>query len=312
MRWYIPAGLAILAGTAGAVISEKCLEMITRPVRYDAEYVKNLDTSNGFGDCFRKYENEWKRIGFSVECDGARIAGEYIENPTPGTSQKKIVIICHGHTVNRYSDIKYADIFYRAGFNVIIFDQRYFGESTGDFCTLGQNEAYDLAELIDFTRGLFGQDCVIGLHGESMGAATALLSLKYKKPDFIVADCPFADSKLLFSQWIKKNLHLPFAPIWPIFKVIAKEKYSYDIEGTSPLAAVSGADVPICFMHGRSDMLIDNSHSEMLFAACRNQRSELHFFDGADHAQSVVVDREKYEKTLLDFLHSCGFAEVQS
>ena len=57
-----------------------------------------------------------------------------------------------------------------------------------------------------------------------MGAATALLTLKYETPDFVIADCPFADSKLLFAQWLKRNLHIPIGLIWPILRRRAKRK----------------------------------------------------------------------------------------
>ena len=97
-----------------------------------------------------------------------------------------------------------------------------------------------MAAIIAYVRQIFGQDCVIGLHGESMGAATALLTLKYETPDFVIADCPFADSKLLFAQWLKRNLHIPIGLIWPILRRRAKRKYDYDVESVCPIAAVQG------------------------------------------------------------------------
>ena len=235
-----------------------------------------------------------------------------MENPADSGTPRKVAIICHGHTVNRYSDLKYADIFYRAGFSIVIFDERYFGESTGDFCTLGQNEVRDVAAIIAYTRQIFGQDCVIGLHGESLGAATALLVLQYETPDFVIADCPFADSKLLFAQWIKRKLHIPIGLIWPILRRRAKRKYDYDVESVSPVAAVQGKNVPICLMHGKSDNLIPYTHSQMLHAACANPNSELHLFENADHARSIVVARTEYERLVLAFLHNCGLYGADS
>lgn len=177
MIWCMIAALLLLAVFAlSALIAEKCLQMVVNPVRYDVDYVKALETTNGFSDCIEAYETKWQRTPFVLHCAGADISGEYMMNPADSGTPRKVAIICHGHTVNRYSDLKYADIFYRAGFSTVIFDERYFGESTGDFCTLGQNEARDVAAIIAYVKQIFGQDCVIGLHGESMGAATALLT----------------------------------------------------------------------------------------------------------------------------------------
>ncbi|MBQ1287619.1 MAG: alpha/beta hydrolase, partial [Erysipelotrichaceae bacterium] len=86
---------------------------------------------------------------------------------------------------------------------------------------------------------------------------------------------------------------------------IGKLRYHYDVKGTSPINAVKDADVPICFMHGDSDTLIDCHHSKDMFAVCRNKKSELHLFKGAEHARSIAVDPEGYEAILRDFLKSC-------
>ncbi len=59
-------------------------------------------------------------------------------------------------------------------------------------------------------------------------------------------------------------------------------------------------------MHGAADTLIACSHSEELYRACRDEQSELHLFDGADHAQSIVSDRARYEAVLLAFLKKSG------
>ena len=144
---------------------------------------KNRPYPQVIGAIFFRQKGLFHRLGgntnnFILAKAGADISGEYMMNPADSGTPRKVAIICHGHTVNRYSDLKYADIFYRAGFSTVIFDERYFGESTGDFCTLGQNEARDVAAIIAYVRQIFGQDCVIGLHGESRGAATALLTLK--------------------------------------------------------------------------------------------------------------------------------------
>lgn len=135
------AALLLLAVFAlSALIAEKCLQMVVNPVRYDVDYVKALETTNGFSDCIEAYETKWQRTPFVLHCAGADISGEYMMNPADSGTPRKVAITCHGHTVNRYSDLKYADIFYRAGFSTVIFDERYFGESTGDFAPLGRTK----------------------------------------------------------------------------------------------------------------------------------------------------------------------------
>ena len=285
-------------------IAQKCLNIVILPKQYSFSDLRDYEINKGFKEAFDKYDNEWNREDFSLDVNGVAIKGEIIRNDHPVGN--KVAIIAHGHTANRYACLKYADMFYRAGFHAVIYDERHFGDSTGDICTLGQEEAKDLRDIFNFTKEKFGEDCIIGLHGESMGAATSLLVLQYIKPDFVVADCPFADSVVLFKEFIQKSMG-PFSSliVWTVCQ-IGKIRYHYDVKGTSPINVVKNADVPICFMHGDSDTLIDCHHSKDMYAVCRNKKSELHLFKGAEHARSIVSDPKGYETILRDFLKKCN------
>ena len=303
------AALAALPPLALHTAAVLCLRMVAKPKRWSETGMRKQEIENGFGDCIEAYEKRWAREEFSLERGGVTIRGELIDNPAERGERRKIAVICHGQTANRYAALKYADLFYRAGFSALIYDERYFGRSGGDCCTLGQEESLDLAEILAFVRRRFGEDCFIALQGESMGAATALLSLRYTSVDLIAADCPFADSEELFRQWVAQRLPIPPGLIMPWFEFLARRRFGYCVKETSPIEAVRGAEVPILFLHGRDDTLIPCSHSEELLRACRDGRSELHLFDGADHAQSVVSDRARYEALVLAFLRKCGALE---
>ena len=312
-------GLRIALGAALALpplfleaVTEYCLRMVCRPKRWSAAGMRGNEIENGFGDCVEAYEKRWPREEVSFTRGGVTLRGEFIDNPADRGAKRKIAVICHGQTANRYAALKYADIFLRAGFSALIYDERYFGESDGRCCTLGQEESLDLAEILAQLRRRFGEDCFIALQGESMGAATALLSLRYTKPDLIAADCPFADSEQLFREWLGKYLPIPPGLILPWFELVARLRFGFRVRENSPVAAVRQAEVPILFMHGAADSLIACGHSERLYRACRDERSELHLFDGADHAQSIVSDRARYERILLAFLKKCGAAEERT
>lgn len=304
-KWLFGA-LALIPPLGLHAATEFCLRMVVRPKRWSAVDMRSQEIENGFADCIEAYEKQWSREKVTVERDGVVLRGEFIDNPAERGERRKIAVICHGQTANRYAALKYAELFYRAGFSALIYDERYFGESGGDCCTLGQEESLDLAAILAWVRRRFGGDCLIALHGESMGAATALLSLRYTSADLIVADCPFADSELLFRQWLRKYLPIPPALILPYFEFVARTRFGYHVRETNPIAAVREANVPICFMHGEADTLIPCSHSEELFRSCRDGRSEIHLFEGADHAQSITSDRARYETLVLEFLKKCG------
>ncbi|MBQ6478664.1 MAG: alpha/beta hydrolase [Erysipelotrichaceae bacterium] len=286
------------------LVARKCLNIVILPKRFSFSEERDYEISKGFKHVFDLYDSVWNREDFSLDVNGVTIRGEVIINEHP--KGNKAAIIAHGHTANRYADLKYADLFYKAGFHVVIYDERHFGASSGEICTLGQEEAKDLRDIFRYTKERFGEDCSIGLHGESMGAATSLLVLKYIRPDFVIADCPFADSVVLFKEFVRKDLGIfSSLVVWTVCQ-IARIRYRYNVKETSPIAVVRNSDVPICFMHGTADTLIDCHHSRDMYAVCRNGNSELHLFEGAEHARSIVSDPEAYEAILRDFLKNCA------
>ena len=296
--------LAILILTVLIIvgISMVCVHIIVKAQKTPEEKLRKQEIEHGFADALKDYDNKWKRIPFVADTGEIKLSGEYIINETDHLTPKKVVVICHGHIVSRICSLKYAKVYYNKGFNIVLYDERYFGKSEGDYCTLGQKESKDLQTITALARKTFGEDCILALHGESMGAATVLASLDYESPDFVVADCPFASSIRLYEHVLKDNMHLPIKPILPIACMIAEKKYGYTIKEFNPIEAVRNSDVPICFMHGLDDKLIPCEHSEAMFKVCRNQKSEIHLFKGADHAMSMSSDKERYEKELVGFI----------
>ena len=283
-------------------LAEMCLKLITHPKRYSEEEMRRSEIDKGFSEGIDAYENDWKREAFVLSSNDATISGEFISNEKG--DGKKVAIIAHGHTANRYASLKYANMFYKLGYDIVIYDERYFGRSTGPYSTLGQEEVKDLCAVIKLVKERYGEDVKIALHGESMGAATVLLALKYEKPAFVVADCPFSDSKRLFDEYVVNNLHIPPVFVIPLVILLGKIQYRYYLKDVSPMKAVKNSDVPICFMHGDSDKLIDCDHSKTMYKLCKDPRSQIHIFKGADHAESVVKHPVEYERILSEFIGS--------
>lgn len=288
-------------------MADRCLNLVVHPVRCTKEDVYKEDAAHHLEKGFSAYENTWKHEPFPVSSGGVEISCEHIPCPAnEGKEKKKLIILCHGHTVNRYSSLKYAEIFYRLGFDLILFDERYFGVSGGTFCTLGQEETKDLAKIIDTVHQRYGEKILLGLHGESMGGAVVLLVLAQRPVDFVITDCPFAVTDDLLQECLRAEIHLPQWPLYPLFAFLADKKYGYKVHTVKPIEAVRNSTVPICFMHGAQDSLISCMHSVRMYNVTNNPASELHLFKKADHACSIVVDPHGYENILKAFLTRCG------
>ena len=285
------------------MLGKMIADMIMLPEKIPFEKTERLDSDGGFSEAFRAYHGDWKGEEFTLEgAEGVKIACEVIKNPADSGERKKVMLVCHGQTVTRAGAVKYAKLFYDFGYSIVIFDERYFGKSEGEYCTLGLLEPEDIKHIIGYIRREFGENCFLGLHGESMGAASALRLLDTETPDFVIADCPFADLKLLIHDlaWEKALL---LAPLGQYFaRRIGLKRCGYDYTSVKPIDSVRQSNVPICFMHGNRDRLINCKHSEMMKAVSNNPLSELHFFEESDHARSIFDYPADYERICRAFI----------
>ena len=306
MEWYfilliVLGGLALLYLLLCIVIAKGTLKAATTPRAFTLDEARAFQAEHE-GMEYDDYDANWRKQSFEVDGVQGKIRGEIIFNPT-ASARQKVAIICHGHTWNRINSLKYAYLFYNKGYNVIIYDHTYFGQSDGKYTTLGLNEKLDLSAVIDFARETFGKDALVALHGESMGAATVLCELGIRSDiDLVVADCPFSNTMKYYRELCTHLTHLPGFPIVDIANVMSKRKYGYDFTKVNPIDGVKATNTPICFIHGKADTFIRPSHSVAMYKVCANPLSELHLVDGAEHARSHCTDKEGYTKIVSDFI----------
>ena len=224
-----------------------------------------------------------------------------VKNPV---ETDKYVIISHGFKSNRYGAVKYVDSYMDLGFNCIIYDLRDHGENEKTALSLGQFESEDLEKLIEDSYSRYG-NIKLGLHGESMGAATSLMVLAKKpKVDFVVADCGFSNLyDLLHTAYDVAKV----GAVLPSVNIAMKLRYGYDMKKTSPKDALIGNEIPICFIHGEADTFILPENSEVNKAATAGY-SELHLVPDAAHARSrEVLGEAEYRSIISNFLDNIDF-----
>ncbi len=215
----------------------------------------------------------------------------------------KYVILSHGYTDNRFGNLKYMRMYLEAGFNCIIYDLRGHGENEKTWCSYSIRESQDLYALIKDTRQRYSRENVlptIGLHGESLGAATSAAVLQYDQGlSFVVADCGFSKITNVLKAGLKQ-MHLPGFLVY-FASAAARMKYGYFYSQMRPVEALKKNRVPILFLHGTEDAFITPQNSLDMQKMTKGY-SALHLIPGAGHAESVLVHPEMYETYLLDFL----------
>ena len=140
------------------------------------------------------------------------------------------------------------------------------------------------------------------MHGESLGAATTIASLKdVQNVSFAVADCGFSDIENVL-EVIWRYSHIPTA-IGPVMNQYAKLHFGIPISAMRPIDSLAKNQVPILFIHGEADQYILPANSERMYEATKGKR-DLLLVPKAGHAESVFVNKSLYTEKLKDFLSS--------
>jgi hypothetical protein len=258
---------------------------------YEFTIKRAKEEEHSYGD-FDSYEKE----PFEVKLrDGYVIRGDiYPLDP------KKVVIISHGHGDNKYTGIRFLQVFRHLGYSAVIYDLRGHGQNAPYVCTMGLKESKDLIEVLEKVKKRF-PGAEIGLHGLSMGCATTIMALKYKPDvDFVVADCGYGILKNLCED-VLRSMKQPIQ----LFKTVDwvnRLRYGYSASKVNPIDSLVDNKVPVLFIHGMGDELIDYHQSEWMYNVIPGSQKELQLIPDAPHAQAWNNDPEQYEKIIADFL----------
>lgn len=222
----------------------------------------------------------------------------------PAQMGDKWVLLLHGYTGWKEEMYQFACWYYRQGYSVLVPDLRCQGESEGDFIGMGWTDHYDcelwIAHILEQAP-----EAQIVLHGQSMGAATALLMAG--SPDVsehiraVVSDSAYTSGYEMFGDKITEWFHLPAAFFVDSACLMLKLRGGYNLKDASPVRAVAESGVPTLFIHGDEDRMIDVNMSYELFEAAACEK-ELFIVEGAGHAQAQDKDPDVYFGKISGFL----------
>ncbi len=247
----------------------------------------------------------WEKTSYLIRSPfGYDLMTHFLPCADPGVGiNRRFVIIAHGYTYTHHGSIKYASIMKNLEFNVVMFDERFHGESGGKNCTLGYYEQHDLRAVIDDTINRFGPDLFLGTYGESMGAVTAILEqADDDRLRFVIADCAFADLAGQLRHLVKRTRFIPVWPSLPIAEMLFRARTKAQIAAVRPIDAVTKAKQPMLFIHGRADGFIPFDNSVRLHAACPGPKELYLAGNDARHAESFRKNRDEYIEVVNRFM----------
>jgi len=293
----------LLAGFIAACVIIRIITGLRHPkVRPSHAWMRqaNINMGGVDFDAYDRYEKE----PFTIHANGpkkgrgADIACEFLPAPAPSSGPAKCLIRVHGFGVNKITSLRYVQILREMGYSAVIYDQRSFGGSTG-VCSLGYYERQDLAAIAAWVRARLGEDALIGLHGESLGAITILEGLAIV-PDIAWA-IPDSGATGVYDAF-RMVTRLPAFPFLSAINLWARLRYKADLRDVRPIDRVAASNVPILFIHGTKDVPLPYRHSERLFAAARNPLSRLELFEGVWHTGAHMMEPERYVQAVREFV----------
>lgn len=220
----------------------------------------------------------------------------------------KWVLLLHGYTGWKEEMYPFACWYAKQGYHVIVPDLRCQGESEGDFIGMGWTDSFDSELWLDYILEQDAQAQIV-LHGQSMGAATALImsgsQMLPGQVKAVVSDCAYTSAYEMFGDKITEWFHLPAFPFVDSACLMLRLRGGYDLKDASAIDAVKKSTTPTLFIHGSKDAMIDVSMSEELHAAAVCEK-ELLIVEGAGHAQSQDKAPEEYYGSIARFLEECG------
>jgi pimeloyl-ACP methyl ester carboxylesterase len=153
-----------------------------------------------------EFNMSFDTLSFVTE-DNIRLSGMILTSPTADSGQEiadsinGTVILLHGLFESSTSQMEKAAVLTEAGFKVIVYDQRGYGQSEGEYRSGGYFEGNDLQELL---YHLSLEDRLVHpllVWGEDHGATAALKAwLRDDRIDFVVAENPVVDGR----DWQKR------------------------------------------------------------------------------------------------------------
>lgn len=291
-------GINIYGAYIGNVFYKKAFEANTN---------KDIDLYNQSKYTFNENRyNSLQKEDVSVGSkNNYRLYGTYIKNPN---ASKNTIILVHGLGGSRWTTLKYVDMYLDKGFNILIYDSRDHGHSGGKNITFGFSEKYDLDRWVTWVASK-NQGGTIGVHGESLGAVTALLHSSLnedkKRVSFYVVDSSYSDLKQFFTLRLKEDYKIKnnFAINFILFyaEKINKLNNQFTFKEASPINYIKNVTTPILFIHGENDNFVPKSMSEDLYNL-KSTAKDIYIAPNAGNLGAYLNNQDAYKEKVYNFI----------
>ena len=299
---------ALAAGLSAVAVAGFRTAVVRRDLTPEQER-QHLERGS-WRDCLEEIDREmaWFRAQKPEELtirsrDGLKLCGSYLEAP----DAKACMLLCHGYRSRGGLDFALVlRTLYEHGCSVLVIDQRAHGRSEGKYIAYGVLERYDCQQWAWFLHAKLGGRVPISLEGMTRGPSTVMMAAELALPPSVVgiiADCGYNSPWEELRHCIKYRYHLPVFPVLPLTELMCRLVAGYSLKGASAAASLANSPLPLLIIHGMDDDFVPATMTAENYAAAAGEKRQI-LVPGARHALSYLVDRERLEKELMDFIDS--------
>lgn len=259
---------------------------------------------------------DYEDVFFPSE-DGTPLEGWYI--PAPGSSQ--LMIVNHPLRCNRAGfpahmepwkaflggsatgndfelnfipDLK---ILHDAGYNVLTYDMRNFGNSghaNGDISGTGHFESRDVVGSLNYVRNRDDtKNMTIGLFSRCLGGIATFMAIHRRPEIFKDIRCLLVPEPLSFRPFIERTLET-FGMTSSFDEVcrLIKQESSFEIDELSPIPIMGSITVPTFIYSVRNDILTKESDVQTMYDLISISDKKLHWVDGTVRMKGYTFFQE--------------------
>ena len=202
--------------------------------------------------------------------DGETLEGWFI--PAPGA--RGTLLYLHGNGGNIAHRLDPIAVFHRLGLDILIFDYRGYGGSTGTPTEQGTyQDALAAWNYLTQERGVVPGRIV--LFGESLGGSIAAWLAAQRPPAALI----------LYASFI--SLPEIAQDLYPIFPARWLARYHYDTR-----AALRTVDSPVLILHSPADEIVPFRHGQALLSAAPEPKRLVELRGG--HNDALLISRDVY------------------
>ena len=236
--------------------------------------------------------------------DGIQIAGWYVPAASGVGPTGPTVVLAHGYGGNKSDMLAWAEPLHPR-YNLVLFDFRNHGQSSGDLTTAGVREDLDLEAVVDWVTSA-KHPTSIAVLGVSMGGGAAIdEAASDDRISAVILDATHATlANALQARLDRAGYPLSLPGAWSIL-LAGLLRTGEDLSSADPVQAIERyGERPVLIVTSADDDAIGSHDAQDLLAAAMagGSSAELHICEGAGHAEAIQTCATEYDGWILDFL----------